>query len=163
MCSTWCKAQDQAKMAGFLCNRHLPLLFYWSKYVRFCCWLHSLWFFWDSYIPTKLLCACHKFFWWCAPTSIESICDLSKIVKFKDHILTCELMIWDFIGHVLIHYSLGCIFNGKNISPSHWAMCTIIWLKRQPNILVWLILHGLNHYNDHWDHKRIYIYKKYLW
>jgi len=45
--------------------------------------------------------------------------------KFKELTMTCELVIWDFIGHVLIHYFLGCIFNGKSIAPSHWAMCLI--------------------------------------
>lgn len=43
---------------------------------------------------------------------------------------------------------LSVCFNVKSIILSPWVMCTIIWLKRTPNILVWLILLGLGHYND---------------
>jgi len=49
--------------------------------------------------------------------------------------MTCELMIWDFIGHVLIHYLLGCIFNGKSIGPSHWAMCLIEKATKHPCLI----------------------------
>ncbi len=43
---------------------------------------------------------------------------------------------------------LSACFNGKNTTPPPWVMCTIIWLKKRPNILAWLILHGLGDYND---------------
>ncbi len=57
-------------------------------------WNHlSLWSFWHSHVPTKLICACHKFVWQCALNSIKSKCDFSKIMKFKVHIVTCKLMI----------------------------------------------------------------------
>jgi len=44
---------------------------------------------------------------------------------------------------VPVHHSFGCVFNGKTIASPHWVVCTIAWLKRWPNIFVWLILHGL--------------------
>ncbi len=116
-----------------------------------------------SDIHTKLFCACHKFVWRCALNSIESKCDLSKIVKFKVHIMTCKLVTQDLVGHVLIHYSFRCVFDGKNIVPPHQAMCAIIWLKRWPNIFIWSILHVFGHCNDHWDHRHNHTYKTYLW
>jgi hypothetical protein len=42
-------------------------------------------------------------------------------------------------------------------------MCIITWLKRWPNILVWLILHGLGHCDDHWDHRHNHTCKTFLW
>ncbi len=43
---------------------------------------------------------------------------------------------------------LNVCLGGKNITLPPWVMCTIIWLKRRPNILARLISHGLGHYND---------------
>ncbi len=118
-------------------------------------WSHPLsWLLRFSHVPTKLFCACHKFVWQSALNSIESKCYLSKIVKFWVHTMTCELMIQDLVFHLLVHH----FFTIK-----HTPQCTIAWLKRWPNILVWFILHGLGHYNDHWDYRHNHIYKKHLW
>jgi len=123
-------------------------------------WSHPLsWLFQHSHVPTKLFCACHKFVWRCALNSIESKCDISK---FGVDIMTCEVMIQDLVCHVLVHDSFGCVFYGKNIAPPHQFICTIVWLKRWPNILVWLILHGLGHYGDHQDHRHNHTYKNIL-
>ncbi len=58
---------------------------------------------------------------------------------------TCKLMIWDLVVHVAVHHLFECVFGGKNIVPPHGVVCTIFWLKRQPNIFIWSILHGLGH------------------
>jgi hypothetical protein len=52
-----------------------------------------------------------KFAWLCGPNSIESKCDLSKLEKFEEHTMTCELMIWDVNGHVPILDLLKCLFR----------------------------------------------------
>jgi hypothetical protein len=70
-----------------------------------------------------LLYTYHKFVWWCALNLIESKCDLSKIVKFEVHTMTCNLMIQDFISHMSIHHLFECVFDGKNITPPHQVVC----------------------------------------
>jgi hypothetical protein len=125
--------------------------------------LPSSWLFWHSHILTNFFCVYHKFVWWCILNSIDSKCDFSKIVKFGVYIVTCVLMIRDLISHVSVHHSFKCVFNGKNKVPPHQIVCTIAWLKRRPNILVWSILHGLVHCVDHQNYRHNHTYKTYLW
>jgi hypothetical protein len=112
-----------------------------------------------------LLYTYHKFVWWCALNLIESKCDLSKIVKFEVHTMTCNLMIQDFISHMSIHHLFECVFESVHNSTTSSCVYTIAWMKMQPNIFVWLILHvhGLGYYDDHWDHRHNHTYKTYLW
>ncbi len=129
-----------------------------------CCQMKSslVMVLWHFIFLTKFLCVCHKCNG-CALDSIKSKCDLSKIVNFGEHTMTCKSMIWDFVGHVLVHHSFEHVFDGRNITPSHQVMCTTTWLKRQPTTLIWSILHGLGHYHGHQNHRHINIYKTHLW
>jgi hypothetical protein len=116
-----------------------------------------------SDIHTKLFCVFHKFVWRCALNSIESKCDLSKIVKFKVHIVTCKLMTQDLVGHMLVHYSFRCVFDGKKHSSTTLGHVYNHLIEKVAKHLHLINLHGFGHCNDHWDHRHNHTYKTYLW
>ncbi len=112
----------------------------------FCCWMKStlvMVFLAFTCSHQIALCLLNNLFWWCALRLIKSNCDFSKIVEICD--AYCDMQVdglgfhWPCAGSP---FHLG-VFNGENIASPHWVVCIIAWLKRWPNILVWLILHGL--------------------